>query len=236
MKMILKFRSIISIILCASMLSFMQPISASNQDQKQHQSYYEWTKNGIKKGAQWTWNHKVEIACAAVVIGVALYFGSQYVNNQGTGADSTGNTQAIIQYQENNSSVVLEASTSQIQEEMATIHAIIQLIETTPHLDAITPVYLLFNTPELITTPLHELFTNYKITCQALQILLSQGREINSQNIILVSDAAIENVASIPAEQMRQEFEQFNTVFQAKQARNNTLLQIPTAAAAAPAV
>ncbi len=72
------FKSIISTLLCASMLLGMQPLSASNHDQKQHQSYYEWTKNGLKRGAQWTWNHKVEIACAAVVLGVAAYFGSQY--------------------------------------------------------------------------------------------------------------------------------------------------------------
>jgi len=63
------------------MLSSMQPLSASDHDQKQ-QTYYEWTKNGIKKGAQWSWNHKVEIACAAVVLGVALYFGSQYMKSQ----------------------------------------------------------------------------------------------------------------------------------------------------------
>ncbi len=86
------FKSIISILLCASMLSSMQPLSASNQQNTQ-QSYYKWTKNGIKKGARFVWDHKVEIACAAVVL-TTLYFGFRNSGGDAQPGDKKSNQES----------------------------------------------------------------------------------------------------------------------------------------------
>jgi len=88
-----KFKSIISTLLCASMLLGMQPLSASNHDQKQQQSYSEWTKNGIEKGARFVWDHKVEISVCVAIL-VVLYFGFR---NSGGDAQSSDKLDKLSQ-------------------------------------------------------------------------------------------------------------------------------------------
>ena len=196
-----KFKSIISILLCTSMLSSMQPLSASNHDQNKQQSYYEWTKNGIKKGAQWSWNYKVEIVSAAVVLGVAAYFGSQYMKSQNTGADLAVNPEIVpdsnpvLQYNPNATEALsmfnMEALTPLNIFEFPTIDRFLTLDK----------IQNLLNNQKA----LEKLFIWTKLKCLMVNSLVSQNLPITAENEKKIVDEAKKHLDSLAKGPLNQE-------------------------------
>ena len=161
------------------MLLSTQPLSASNHDQKEQQSYCTLATNGLKKGAQWTWDHKVEVACAAVILGAALYFGSQYMKTQ-----NTGNAQAV-------------RFNSDPLETLTYRH-----LKAQTQLNVIDATIKKFNPNELNKlldnqNELKKIFLQAKLTCMIYNSLTADGLATSKDNLVKVIGPANEFLSSL---------------------------------------